>query len=334
MTFGRARDLFARIRTRTLASRGTPAVRSPSGGACPWRSIARPGYLAPVWPHDLKLQRAREHLAGIKARTDRWRDADGYTTTVRADAKPPHFRIQAIIHDHVDGDDCLPLLIGDFLQNARAALDYMAFELGNVGAGGWMDDETAVQSGFPIVGDLDKGGFSGRGPDLFAQAAAARLKMAPEAARAVVEELQPYYVGGSVWMHEPLWILHELARYDRHRFFQPAFIQTGVVELDPATSRNVKIEQLEFEAGRLIEDPEEEGGTTIAHVTAHPADPNRPMQMHFRRALHLGWDIDSLPPTIIDIEDSPIDHTLALIEMKVRHALGRLSRFLPSHPPY
>lgn len=198
-----------------------------------------------------------------------------------------------------------------------------------------MDDVTAMQSGFPIIPDVDKRNeFSGRGPDLFAQAAATRLRTAPEAARAVVEKLQPYYVGGSVWMHEPLWILQELARYDRHRFVQPAFIQTGVVELDPATSRNVKIEQLEFESGRLIEDPEEEGGTTIARITAHPADRNRPMQMHFRRALHLGWDIDSLPPTIIDIEASPIDRTLEQIEMKVRHALEQLSRFLPSHPPY
>ena len=156
-----------------------------------------------MWPHDLKLGRANQHLKELEAQVDRWVDVDGYTTIVEPNPEPRHYVVKAKVLRPVE-EDPFSFLIGDFLQNARAALDYIACALGDVGAGGSMPEDVARETAFPIVGDVDREGFSGRGPDLFEAAAKGRLSTVPEAAVAVIERLQPYYAGGRFWNWEPL----------------------------------------------------------------------------------------------------------------------------------
>jgi hypothetical protein len=294
-----------------------------------------------VWPHELKLQRASQHLKELKAEIDRWVEIDGYTIRVEPDPDPSKYtsyEVKAYILRHIE-EDPFSLLIGDFLQNARAALDYIAFALGDAGAGGRMPDEIAMNTGFPIVGDVDREGFSGRGPDLFADAARRRLATVAEPARAVIEQLQPYYVGGEAWMWESLWVLHELARFDRHRFLHLAVMRTGEVRLDPATSRNVAIGEIETDYGaRVIEDPpwdedDTTAGAVLARFMAGPANPRKEMQMNFLAELQLGFDIDTLPPTLDVIEGQEIWFTLWRAETDVRRVLDKLKSFLPSRPP-
>ena len=119
-----------------------------------------------MWPHDLKLALARRHLEVLKGQIDRWVEC-GYTIRVEPDPRPfeTDYEVKAYITEQI-GEDPFSLLIGDFLQNARAALDYIAYALGEAGAGGAMPEEVAVGTGFPIIGDVDREGYSGRGPDL------------------------------------------------------------------------------------------------------------------------------------------------------------------------
>lgn len=42
----------------------------------------------PVWPHDLKLARARRHLEDLMAEMNRWVEGGGYTIRVEPDPKP------------------------------------------------------------------------------------------------------------------------------------------------------------------------------------------------------------------------------------------------------
>ena len=158
-----------------------------------------------MWPHDLKLHRARKHLEELDAEIGRWVEGGGYTIRVEPDPQPfeADYEVKAYITEPL-GEDPFSLLIGDFLQNARAALDYVAFALGDAGAGGAMPDEIAIRAGFPIIGDVDREGFSGRGPDLFADAADRQLSTVPEPARAVIEQLQPYYASGESWRWDEL----------------------------------------------------------------------------------------------------------------------------------
>lgn len=294
-----------------------------------------------MWPHDLKLQRASKHLDGLEAEIDQWAERGGYTIQVEPDPQPREceYVVKAYIHEPLR-EDPFSLLMGDFLQNARAALDYLAHALGDAGAGGFMEEQDARNSGFPIIGDADGEGYTGRGPDRFAEAAKTKLATVAGPARAVIESLQPYYVGGQVWNSEPLWILHELARYDRHRFLHPAVLFTGDTRLDPARGRNVRIREMASEFGGLVLDPPEPGeengapSAELARFVAKPASPRKEMHLHFLADLQPGFHVDALPSSLFPaLEDTPIVTTLASVRRGVRQAISRLSPFLPPQPP-
>lgn len=294
-----------------------------------------------MWPHDLKLQRASEHLNELKAEIDGWVKGDGYTISVEPDLQPVEtdYEVKAYIRRE-PGEDPFSLLMGDFLQNARAALDYIAFALGDAGAGrGGMDAEAATHAAFPIVGDIDAEGFSGRGSYLFAKAAEKRLATVAEPARTVIQESQPYYKGGEFWMLEPLWVLHELGRFDRHRFLHLAVMRTSDVRFDPATLRNVQHRGIETDyRARVIEDPpwdedDTPAGAVIATFTARPANPKEEMHMDCLADIELGFDGETLPPTLSLLAGDEIWSALWSIEREVHDILGKLSGFLPTLPP-
>jgi hypothetical protein len=290
-----------------------------------------------VWPHDLKLGRAQHHLKELTAAIERWLATD---VEIVVDPDPSTSRhaslyvVKARILNHID-DDHFALLLGDFLQNARAALDYLAFALGEQGAGGVMPDAAAAGSGFPIIGNADAKGRLGRGADLFAKAAARKLATVAEPARIAIEHLQPYYVAGAAWKMEPLWILHELARFDRHRLLQLTVVQTGLLRLDPA-NRNARIIEMEPEWGRFWDDEEDRDGTVLARVTAEPIDPAQAMHLHFLDALHIGLHPDTIPASLehaLGSSPGPIDLELGTIERHVRQAIVDLRPYLPAAPP-
>lgn len=290
-----------------------------------------------MWPHDLKALRARQHLDELKAEITRWVEGDGYTIRVEPDPKPfeTDYEVRAFIQEDI-GEDPWSLLIGDFLQNARSALDYIAFALGEAGAGReGMPASVARNAGFPIVGDVDAEGYSGRGSDLFAEAANKQLATVSEPVRTAIERIQPYYRHRQIWDMDPLWRLHELARFDRHRFLHPAVMRAGDIQLDP-TSRNVRMKGLEIVTGdRVFEDePWDEDGTPagalLASFTAMPANPNKEMHMHVNAWLDLGWDPDTLPDSIWSgLEHETIEITLTAIAVAVTRALETLRPFLP-----
>ncbi len=226
-----------------------------------------------MWPHELKLSRARQHLEKLEAEVDRWIHLDGCSVHVKPDPKPPNYVVTARILRPPD-EAPLAVLIGDVLQNARSALEYLAYSLAEEGArarGKPLTDREIEQTSFPVIGDVDRDGFSGRGPDLFATAAAQKLTAMTPEARAVIKRLQPFYEAPA-WDLQPLWILNELARIDRHRFLHLAAIRTGGLRLDPAKSRNVKVlGDLEVLNERLF--PEFEDRADLARLTAFPANP-------------------------------------------------------------
>lgn len=291
-----------------------------------------------MWPHDLKLQRASQHLKELKAEIDGWVEGDGYSIRIEPDPDPQcrEYKIKANILREIT-EDPFSLLIGDFLQNARAALDYIAFALGEAGADdGMLDDETALNAGFPIVGDVDREGFSGRGGDRFDELAARKIPTVTEAVRAIIERSQPYYTGGELWASEPLWHLHELARFDRHRFLHPAAVHTGEVRLDPGL-RNVLVRDFEATWGeRVIEEPDDWDddsaslSAVLATFTAKPRDPKKKMQVEPLAELVLGFDGDTLPSTLPLLAGDEVSVTLSMIEWKVRDILRELAAHLPS----
>lgn len=277
-----------------------------------------------TWAHDLKLRRAREHLKEVEAEIERWTTDDGYSMAVYPDPEPPRYVIRA--ENIREPDDALALRVGDCLHNARAALEYVAYALGNSGAGGEMEEHQARRSSFPIVGDVDRDGFRGRGPDLFEERAPRMLTTVTAEAREAIKRLQPYN-DGDIWEYHGLWVLNELARLDRHRFLHFGAVRSEGLELDRTRSRNLKMEgEIDISKGPIY--PEIEETADLGRVALHPADPERPMEMHFTRGLALTFA--TIDDGIASIDGHAVDWVLRDCVREADKVLRQLDKFLPA----
>lgn len=277
-----------------------------------------------TWAHELKLRRAREHLKEVETEVERWTRDDGYSMTVYPDPEPPRYVIR--VESIREPDDALALRVGDCLYNARAALEYVAYALGNAGAGGEMDEDQARRSSFPIVGDVDREGFRGRGPDLFEERAPQMLATVGSEAREAIKCLQPYN-DGDIWEYHGLWVLNELARLDRHRFLHFGAVRSEGLELDRTHSLNIKMEgEIDIFEGTIY--PEIEETAELGRVTLYPADSKRAMEMNFTRSLTLTFA--TADDGIESIDGHAVDWVLRDCVREVDKVLRQLGKFLPS----
>ncbi len=290
-----------------------------------------------MWEHDRKLNRSAEHFAQLKAQVIGWEEGHGYSLRTEPHPRPPHYVLRAQVVRPIEHEP-FPLVLGDFLQNARAALDYLAGELGHVGAGGFMSEQDALQTMFPVASS----------PEQFANVVQRRLPTVSAPVRAAIADLQPYQTGGDLWQWEPLWILNELARFDRHRFLQVGAGQIGLVQ---PIGTNVRIENLQAEEylegaevdaledaelaraeGRIPKD-----GAILATFEAFPIDPKREMDMKWESAIQIGFDVDRLPDSLDYIGGrfgmGVIEATRGIVP-DMREVFRALSPFLPDRPQW
>lgn len=273
-----------------------------------------------MWAHDLKLRRARQYLEELEAEVNGWVNEGGYTIRVYPDPEPPAYIVRA--ENIQSPDDSLALLMGDCLYNARASLEYLAHALGDIGAGGEMTAEQSGRSAFPIIGDMDRDGFTGRGPDFFEGAAGRHLSTVAPEATAVIKRLQPFYEG-DIWDFNNRWILNELARLDRHRFPHFGAVRNGSIELDRTRSRNIKVKGMEVLRGPI--EPELEGGADLARFVAYPANPNEKMHVHFTKGLAITMSTrDTLPM----VDGDEVDWVMSRAVRGAEEAIRKLRPFL------
>jgi hypothetical protein len=273
-----------------------------------------------VWAHELKFRRARKHLKKLEIEVERWVHDGGYSIRVDPDPEPPAYLVWA--KNIRQPPDSIALLVGECLYNARAALEYIAHELGDIGAGGEMTAEQSQQSSFPIIGDTDSAGYTGRGPDQFEAAARRQLPTVTPDARAAIKRLQPFY-DGDVWDYNDLWTLHALARLDRHRFPHFGTVRSERIELDRTRLRNVKVERIDHFRGPI--DPELEDRADLARVVAYPANPNEKMDMHFANGLAITFATDEAIPAA---DGEEVLWVMRSIVRSVGNALKALRPFL------
>jgi hypothetical protein len=165
-------------------------------------------------PHPLdsaqaKLERAEHHFQTLDAEAvahfvpgaypsihefDRQSGNHRYTITLEKPL-PPHW----------------PLLIGDCVHNARAALDHLAWHLAGAKA-----NDTTTQ--FPIFADPAK--FNPR-----------HVKAIPEQPRALIEGLQPHRRAHP--LNDPLWTLQVLDAEDKHKNVSLALAAVSELIFEP-----------------------------------------------------------------------------------------------------
>lgn len=168
--------------------------------------------------HDLKLNRAIQHLERLKGEVKRWLGEHPYFLVSKFD--PQRGEHSVWIRPEGEPPAEIGLIVGDCLHNLRSALDSLVYDLGRVWKGGELPPDVAKKSEFPIYID----------PDEFRKFRKRKIGAISPHAQADIEGLQPYNEWGHFrsYMallgmrshpeaHHPLWLLQELSNIDKHR---------------------------------------------------------------------------------------------------------------------
>lgn len=166
---------------------------------------------------DLKLERAKFHLAHLKESIDARCDPNTYRFALNLDPDSGKHILTA--HDVPEADPEWRLEIGEILFNLRSALDHLAWQLVILDGG-----EPGDQTQFPIhETPFNKNGV------LTPTQVTPKIK-SPKIL-AALDEVQPYY-GPSGEPHpfpqSPLWQVKKLNNIDKHRLLLVVFVALDI----------------------------------------------------------------------------------------------------------
>jgi len=212
-----------------------------------------------------KLARAYEHLEALDREVAAWFETEPYEIVGEFDSQTSEYVFS--IHIKAEPPDRLGLILGDFTQNLRAALDHLVWQLAILNG-----ERPNSDVRFPIYrtasevhGDVEK-----------------RLGRLKTDHRAAIERLQPHHAGDRVEDHGLL-ILAWLSNTDKHRVVHPTFgflmpppwPELGFAFNDDAGSQLGALERTRIANGRRMKE-----GAELARIGLSPAGPNPEVQMH------------------------------------------------------
>jgi len=190
----------------------------------------------------LKLDRAEHHLRVLDADASSWLQRAPYTLYGEFESWPkfgrgPNFGLYRLKFRDVD---VVPsewsVRVGDFLHNARTALDHLVWQLALAN-----DATPDTSNQFPIC----------LTPEEFAESMKRnRLRGVHEDDAQVIKETQPYahedfqgYSSDQLKIDQPLAILRELSNTDKHRVLNPtlAMVRNVIWSPLPSTVRDLNL---------------------------------------------------------------------------------------------
>jgi hypothetical protein len=263
----------------------------------------------------LKLGRTLDHLDELSAIVKPWTDGDRHTTRCEIDTQVNIRTFFATAEQ--PPKDLIGPIIGDVLHNIRSALDNLAYALACAFTNPLPADfETGSE--FPIFGNRDKSGAVGIGQGKFQQlkrdgspaptSGLFKIQGWDPAAQTIVEGLQPYH-RGNAFESDPLWLLHDLDRIDKHRSLHIAVaaIQGARLGFNPKDRNLAGWVSGTFEAlGAPVET--DTPYFRITGTTLTPVDPSKEVYMD----VPLLVDVSFAPGTP-NVENQPVYKTLAEI---------------------
>ena len=231
--------------------------------------------------HELKLDRAREHLSSLDDEWRRWREGEPYRFVHEPHGDVSEYVIRAKIFEQPPAR--FAIMLGDCVYNLRSALDNLAYELAVAAhrrRGMALPDEVADASAFPIC--IRREAFRSQRKGRKGKIGG----MVPRA-QATIQTLQPYRrwnKGAS----DPLWLIDRLSNVDKHRLphFQLMLPAGGIFTSEAfGVMRSVR---MEIESGPVEHDAIMARYVRIADV------PEEKMDVYFSPLLSIGFG-DSLP---------------------------------------
>ncbi len=236
------------------------------------------------YSHDLRLERAWEHLQCLKAECRGWLKPRPYRVYGELDPERRNKLIKVEIFRAPPPE--LGLLIGDCLHNMRSALDNLVYDLAIAHRGFPLSKSIAKGSQFPIFKDRDQ--FMGIGMN--------QIRGVHPDARVIIESLQPYHRGEKFEYHR-LWMLRELSNADKHRLLHPTLLQPAAMGFFPD---EVDLSDITWKLG-----PVENGAEIARYPYSGEVDAEMDVAAHF--TFHVGFRQGSplpiLPTDILNTMD-------------------------------
>lgn len=191
-----------------------------------------------VHSHELRLDRALQHLQSLESEVGRWLEKRPYRTFTQLDAERGEKFVCVEVLEQPPLK--LSLIIGDCLHNLHSALDNLVYELAlSHHGGGPLPDEIADSSAFPIYCYEEDFLARKKNGDLSPRSGLHKIRGIAPAAQTIIQELQPYHRGDDCFMDD-LWILNELSNVDKHRLPHLAIAvpesEPTIVSMDPGVT--------------------------------------------------------------------------------------------------
>lgn len=195
-------------------------------------------------PHPLKgarekLARAEEHLGALDTAVTAYLRQRPIQVEHRQDADGRKRHIQWVATANTEPPATLGVIVGDWANNVRSALDYTVYELVRRETG--QDDPRWTQ--FPVATDAAE----------YARQAASRLRGAPTWALPVFEGLQPFHDGAEAPFHH-LAVLAAVSNQDKHRLIHTAAMQIAGSQARVSGTSMVAIYSLDQNPGSVYDE--------------------------------------------------------------------------------
>jgi hypothetical protein len=185
-----------------------------------------------------KLDRARLHLTDLEDRIAAYLQTQPIQIREQHDRDGATRHIQWIATTSTKPPAQLGLIVGDWAQNVRAALDSTVYELVRREFG----DADPRWTQFPVV--LDEGRYAGQEQ--------ARLRGAPAWSLPVFRGLQPFNDGAEAAYH-PLAVLADVSNRDKHRLLHTAAMEIAGSQARVSGTSMMAIHRLAQNPG-IVED--------------------------------------------------------------------------------
>jgi hypothetical protein len=242
------------------------------------------GPVSRQYSHDLRLERAWEHLQCLEAECRTWLEEHPYRVYGELDAERRNKLVKVEIFHQPPAE--LGLLIGDCLHNMRSALDNLVYDLAIAHRGSPLSRSIARVSQFPIFKDCDQ--FTDKGMD--------QIRGIHPDAKAVIKRLQPYHRGEKSAYHR-LWMLRELSNADKHRLLHPTLLQPAAMGFFPD---EVDLSDITWKLG-----PVENGAEIARYPYSGEEGAEMDVKAHFtfRVGFRQGSPLPILPTDILNTMD-------------------------------
>ena len=264
-----------------------------------------------------KVDRAGKHIEDLSQIANSWLGTDAYRLVPKSDSKTGRTVVSANISEPPPFE--LSLVAGDAVHALRSALDHLALELAVAVSEDGLDPGIESSSEFPIF-PFEKG--TERGSDLFNRVQKKTGEPAPgsglhklrgidgEAVKAI-EGIQPYH-RGTAYAEDPLWVIHELDRIDKHRRLHLIGYAMGSVGIGAGPDGTAYLGSVQF--SKMGHSGPVENGTVVADFTAS-ADSH--FQLNFTREIALSEatlpNANRLVPTLSQLRDYIRDRVIPLL---------------------